>query len=316
MEAIFLSIKAIIPVFLIMTIGYGLRWRGVITEEYARISSKLVFCLFLPAMCFNSIYNNTVGAESYLRLIVFIVLAFSCFAILSFIFVPIFEKNRARIGVNIQGIFRSNSLLMGLPLAINFLGDSEIVATLVATAVILPFQNIYSIAAFSAFKDGVSSLRASIKRILADICKNLLIISIFAGFVLRSFRIQLPEALEFTISGLGSVATTLALFTLGSTFKVQSVKGNGRHILVICLFRLIIVPVIAICAAIKMGFAYSELFAVIVVFATPCGVSGYPLAVTQGADGELAGQYVIFTTVVAVATLFIFLTGLSWLGYL
>ena len=40
------------------------------------------------------------------------------------------------------------------------------------------------------------------------------------------------------------------------------------------------------------------------IYGTPVAAASYPMAQNMGGDGELAGQFVVISTVVAVGTLF------------
>ena len=43
-----------------------------------------------------------------------------------------------------------------------------------------------------------------------------------------------------------------------------------------------------------------------ILFAAPCAVASYPMAVAMGADGPLSGQLVVTTTLTSILTMFLF----------
>ncbi|MBQ2031644.1 MAG: AEC family transporter, partial [Lachnospiraceae bacterium] len=49
------SLNATLPVFLVIVIGWFLRKKGLLTEEFARVGDKLVFRVALPVMLFTEI---------------------------------------------------------------------------------------------------------------------------------------------------------------------------------------------------------------------------------------------------------------------
>ena len=69
-----------------------------------------------------------------------------------------------------------------------------------------------------------------------------------------------------------------------------------------------------VCIAYMMGFRGLELFLAMAIHATPLATSTYPMAQNMGGDGELAGQLVVFSTLISVATLFLWIFGMKTLG--
>ena len=148
-----------------------------------------------------------------------------------------------------------------------------------------------------------SNLLSHLKKTLAGICKNQLIIAIVAGIIFARFNVLLPVIVSDIITDLSGVATTLALISLGATFSFVDVLRNVKHIFWIGLGKLVVYPAAAILLAVWQGFTGPELVAVIAVFATPCGISGYSMAAATDNDDELAGQLVVVTSLAAVFTL-------------
>ena len=73
---------------------------------------------------------------------------------------------------------------------------------------------------------------------------------------------------------------------------------------------------ILVTLAYLIGLRGIELFLVVAVFGTPVASSSYPMAISMGGDGELAGQLVFISTVLAIVTLFIWILGMSVNGLL
>ena len=57
-------------------------------------------------------------------------------------------------------------------------------------------------------------------------------------------------------------------------------------------------------------------FLILVIFGTPVAVASYPMAVNMGGDGELAGQLVVVSTLLSLATIFLFIFCMAQLGLL
>ena len=58
MESLIISFNAIVPMFLIIAIGYTFKSIGWITPAEVKRFNKIVFHTFMSAMLFRSIYNS------------------------------------------------------------------------------------------------------------------------------------------------------------------------------------------------------------------------------------------------------------------
>ena len=75
-------------------------------------------------------------------------------------------------------------------------------------------------------------------------------------------------------------------------------------------------PVIMIPIVVSMGYRDSDLLAALLAYQTPIAVSSYIMAQQAGADDQLAGQLVVFSSAVSIATLFVTIFILKQMGYL
>ena len=303
MDILFLSVRVIAPIFGLILIGFIVKFKKILSENDAQKLNLLCFHIFLPALCFNSTYKTSAAAGDYWKLIAFITFVFCLMTFLVFLIVPRFEPNKYRKGVDVQGVYRSNALLMGLPMAINFFGPDGALPTVLSVGVILPFQNFFAVAALTHYISEDGNPLCHFKKTVVGIIKNPLIIGILLGLLFSAGGVYLPVLLEDMVSELAGVATTLALISLGATFSFGGMVRNLRHVFWIGAGKLILYPAAAILLAVALNFSGPELIAVIAVFATPCGISGYSMAAATENDCELAGQLVVATSMAAVVTL-------------
>ena len=86
-------------------------------EHSLNVTNNVAFKVFLPCLLFYNIYTTDIGSVFDPKLIMFASLSI----IISFTFllflIPKIEKDNSKIGVMIQGIFRSNFVLFGIPVA-------------------------------------------------------------------------------------------------------------------------------------------------------------------------------------------------------
>ena len=57
------SINAVLPVFLVMAVGYVLRVKGKVTEEFCNVANDINFKVTLPALLFMDMSNTDIRKE-------------------------------------------------------------------------------------------------------------------------------------------------------------------------------------------------------------------------------------------------------------
>ncbi len=91
----------------------------------------------------------------------------------------------------------------------------------------------------------------------------------------------------------------------------QAIGKNLRSLAIGVLGKTIIVPLLTIPIAVLCGFRGIELLSLTILFASPTAVSSYTMAEAAGHDGELAGQQVVFSSLVSLLTVFLWIFALK-----
>ena len=225
-------------------------------------------------------------------------------------------RERARRGALWQATFRSNFALIGLPIAEALFGAEGLMIAALLSAAVIPLYNILAVVALSVF--GESEGKVSVKGILLGILKNPLILSVAAGIVALairalfvragiSYRLSDTKPIYTVLTYLSNLSTPLALLVLGAQFKFSAVGALKREIIFGTLVRTVIVPLFGVGIAYLCfpGFNGAHYAAFVSVFASPVAVSSVPMAQEMGADVTLAGQLVVWTTLVSAFSVFI-----------
>ena len=294
--------KAVAPMFILIGIGMFVRRAGIVTREENRHFNRMVFLVFFSTMMFNNIYNAKLGEVFDGKLIAYTVTAIITMYFASIFAVTRFEKDRRKAGATIQAIFRSNYVIMGIPLTANIFGqesDAVAVATMMA-AVIVPLFNMLAVLLLEAFRGG----RVTPLEILKQLMKNPLLMGAVTGLIFNLSGLRLPGMLEDLVADMGAVGTPLALVILGISFDFSQIRKCGRDLVIAIIGRLLIVPGICLTCAALLGFRGPAFVAMVAAFATPCAVSSFVMAENMGSDGVLAGNAVILSSLLSCLTLF------------
>lgn len=330
------AVNAVVPVVLVVLLGYCLKRSGFLTKEFLKVGSKVSFHVAMPIMLFVNVYN----IESF-DMIQWDVVVYTT-AVLLLIFVlgmctAVWVTNdRKRKGAILQSTFRSNNAIVGLSLASVLGGQEAVAVAAVVSAFSLPVMNILAVIALTVYVNEDGSKKIDIWGILKKIAHNPLIIAIVLGMIcllIRGLQITYCGEVVFALnrqfkflynalSNIKSMASPFALFVLGGQFDFSSSRGMLKEIVTGTLWRVVLAPAIAVggAAALTFGgvlnFGVNEFPALIGVFGTPVAVSSAIMAGEMGNDEQLATQLVVWTSVCSIATMFITVCVLMAAGLL
>lgn len=269
-----------------------------------------VLSFFLPILLFFNIYQSDVKSSFNINLITFSVSSIVILFVVLCFLIPKIEKDNKKRGVMIQGIFRSNFVIFGMPIATSIYGEGNIGTTALLIAVIVPLFNLLSVISLELFRDGEINL----KKILKGIITNPLIIASAIGILFVTLNITLPTFIEKSVSDIAKIATPLSLILLGGSFSFSHIKEYLNHTIIIVFNKLIFVPLIFIPIAIKLGFRGIELLTILLIFAAPVAVSTFQMSKQMDGDSILAEQSIVFTCLFCIPTVFLWILTLKQLS--
>ena len=315
-DSLILSFRLVFPIFLLLALGFFVKKADILDAPSAKKLNKLIFEIFLPVSIFKNVYESELSEVFDKKLIIYGILSvICCFFILLFVVCKICKKEESR-GVLIQGIFRSNFLIFGVPVAESLFADGSLSGkAAVMVAIIVPVYNVLAVFCLEA----LSGKKSDVGKVVLNIIKNPLIIGSVCGFLglfLKQVGFFIPDILYGSVKQVASIATPLALVALGASLNFAAVKDNAAYIVWGVMAKLVIAPLVFITAGILIGFRDRELAILIAMYASPAAVSSYTMAQQMGADEQLAGHMVVFGTAFSVLTVFLWVTVLTHFGFI
>ncbi len=340
MDNLIFALNAILPIVLLMVLGYYLKRKNFLTEGFVKVANKVVFKVALPVSLFLNIYQIESLSSINWSVVLYSVCIIVSFFIISFILVMLFVKKDEQRGVIIQAFVRSNYAIVGTPLII-FMAAGNANAAAVGSIImlfIIPLTNVLAIIGLMIFIKAEGQKKVSPLDIAKKIITNPLIIGILTGFLFvltREFILPRNSAgalifsvqrdIQFLYTALkqiGSLATPLALIVLGADFEFSEVKSMLKEIVIGTLGRVVIAPVVGLGVAIilvqqgVLNFGVNEFPALIALFCAPAAVSSVAMAIEMDNDGKLAAQLVVWSTIFSAVSIFIAIFTFKSMGYL
>lgn len=305
-----ICLNAVLPLVIYLIIGVLLRRYEVVSEHEVRQFNRMVFIAFFPALMFENLYSAKISEAFEPKLIggacLFVMLVIA----VSWVFVTHIEKDDKSRGAMIQAIYRSNFVLMGLPIAINVYGKGNTAVTAALIMFVVPLYNVMAVIILEYFRGGKVSPLSMVKKIFT----NPIILGAIAAIIAMALHITLPHAVNSVVSSMSDATTPIAMILLGASFNVQSVKRDKRNLTIAVAGRLIVVPAVGLSIAAALGVRGVEFVSLIAMMAAPPAVSSFTMAEAMDSNGELAGNAVIFGTPLSCITLFLWLFLFKSLG--
>lgn len=301
MNIFIVCLEAVMPVFILLLIGYASRRSGLMTETDVRRFNTVSFRTFMPVMLFESIYSSDLESAVNPGLIAYCAVAVIVMLALCIGFVVLIEKDGMKRGVMIQGLYRSNFALVGIPVADALMRGGDISVVAVLLAVVVPIFNVAAV----LILEGFGGKKPDIKHVLADVLKNPLIIASALGILFLILDIKLPYILSTVVEEMAGVAGPLALFALGAFFRFDTLGKYKKELFIVCTGRLIAIPAIFLTGGFLLGFRGAEFAGLMALFASCSAIASFIMAEQMGGDSELAGDIVVATSLLCSFTLYI-----------
>ena len=306
------SLNVVVPVFVVMLLGYILKKREVITSGFLASGNKIVYYIGLPALLFRGVYTADIGELIDARFITFTVIASVAAFFIIWGVSAIFLKEKTVLASFAQGAYRGSFALLGTPLIINLAGDAGMARAALVMVFVVPFFNVFSILALAP----CTGEKLGILKIIWAVIKNPSNVMIAAGILLAVFGIPLPVMVNGAINTTANLATPLALLCLGGGMTFHGFDAKFKYAMIGSVIKVAVMPLVFIVLAVVFGFRDYDLAVIVMLFGVPSAVVGYAMAAQMGGDTYIAGTIVVFSTIMSAVTLTAFIYVLRAMGLL
>lgn len=315
MNVFLTSISSIIPIVVIIILGYVLQVRGWFAGDFGDNLSKLIMNVALPASIFVSVlkYLTLDKLVSLSGGLLYTFGAFILTYIVAYIVVKVFKVPAGRRGTVINTFVNANTIFIGLPLNVALFGDNA-----------LPYFLIYYITnTISTWTLGVYIMTSDSESGKSEVAakfdwKRLLpapLVGFLVALVFLVLRIPVPSFATSTLTYIGDIVTPLSLIYIGIVLAkagLNSIRFD-KDTIVTLIGRFVVAPAImfALLYLVGKGLPSDEVKTFIVQSAAPA-LAVLPILASQGdGDVEFATNVVTISTVLFVVVIPVVVTLLG-----
>ncbi len=317
MKEILFSLNIVLPMAILLGMGYLFRKSGLFSPEFIQSGSKLCFYVLLSCSLFKNLYDSVLSSLP-VRMILFTVISILCLFLFGILFAKAISSQRNQIGVLIQGVTRSNFAYIGIPLSTMMFTESALVSATsqeisILSIFVIPLFNILAVSALTYY--GESKEEGSLlARTLRNLLRNPCILSIIAGLSVLLFRMLVPQSafllrdhlpfLYKVIGYLASMSTPLALMIVGAGLNFSHSAHNSSKLYATVFVKNLLFPgLVMLTAYLLKGFTPVDYAVMVSVFASPTAVASAVMAGEMGGDRDLANEIVVYTTIFSIISL-------------
>ncbi|MDO4493978.1 MAG: AEC family transporter [Clostridia bacterium] len=296
-------LNAILPLYLMVGAGIILRYALGTGAAEARIVNRVCFYVFLPCMLFKNAYEADFAGIGSPWLYVWSVAGFVLTGIFGILYAKKTVPDLAKAAAFAHSAIRKNTSLLGIPLALRYLGEDKALPAILMTTVLLPCMNIYGIVELSYFMNAGKSKKKALLGVAKGFATNPLIIALVLGFAANFLKVPVPDFLFSTVKGLAQAASPCAMVAIGMGFTFAGLRRNGKLVFQATFINIVLQPLFIVGIGVLLGFRGMDLTVLFLAWVVPCAANSAVISQSMGADGELSGEIVMTTTAFSMITI-------------
>ncbi|MFJ4815009.1 AEC family transporter [Streptomyces sp. NPDC088801] len=296
-----LTVKALVPIVLLIALGYALR-RSMITDEgFWSAAERLGYRVLLPALFLHSLATADTDDLPAGALAGTLIVATVAVAALVIACKPLMRLDGDAFTSVFQGSIRFNNYI-GVTIAAGLFGAKGVAFAAVCNAVIVPTVNVLCVLVFARF----GTARLHFAGIVKQLATNPLILACAGGVLLHTLGLRLPPGIEPALQALGAASMPLGLLCIGAALRFGTARSWMAPILTSSSAKFALMPAATYLAAQLFGLGSHALIVAVLFQALPTASSSYIMARQLGGDAPLmagitATQTLLGTAAVPVA---------------
>jgi malonate transporter len=298
---------ALAPIFGLILIGFVIRRKQLLAEEFWIPCERLNYFLFFPCLLFGQIATARLDGVSLAAIAASLLGGVAVGALALYGARALRPQPGPIFSSVLQGALRPNTYV-GVAAAATLFGKPGVTAVAVAIAVTIPVLNVASILILSIYGD---QGRPPLGRLARTVLTNPVILSVLAGAAANRLHLQPTGAVASLLSTLGSASLPLGLLAVGAGLEWQDWRTVRRPVLESTLVKLAVAPLATYALGRAVGLGGVMLSTAVLFNALPCTPSAYIMARLLGGDHRVSAAIISVQTGLAALSLPLVLLLLS-----
>jgi hypothetical protein len=295
-------LENLFPIFALMAAGKLLRHWNFTTEAFLRVSDRLVYFIFFPAMLFWKIGSAPPDLSGEGAFYAAAILALAAVYLLSTTYIIVGNVDSYQAGSFSQSCYRINTFI-GVAVVMSTLGEEGVRRFGILIGLFVPVINVLSVSTLIWFGGKRVALRAQISQTARALLANPLVLGCVGGMLYGQLVGRFPGFIDNTLRLASYVTLPLALLSIGSMLTLGGLRTHLRLALAAALFKLLVLPAIGFMCLRVLGVDGPSFQIGMIFFALPTSSAIYILSSQLNSDPELASAAIALSTLLSFFSL-------------
>ncbi len=293
----------ILPIFILILLGVffvnvklaKIEWVSILNDYIVRIGFPALIIMSLSKLQWNVQLHGTL-------ILVNTILVFSCFVAV-LIVGKVFKLSAKLKRTLFIATAYGNVAYLGIPVIVGLLGAEAQPEAALITACYLFW--IFSVG--MVYLEYSKSGEVKIKKVVMQLLKTPLIVSVYIGMFFMFFHISLPPVIAKSFEMIALSVTPVILFSLG-IFIGSSVIGNVNEwipVILLVVIMLFVKPALLYLGLIGANLQIQSYQITILEAAMPMAVTPFALATEFDLDAKFLARGIVLSTALSMGTLYL-----------
>jgi predicted permease len=300
-------VAALLPVFLLIVLGFVLRRRMFPAPEFWSGLERLVYYVLFPALLIDTLARAKFGSVPLAGVGGALALAVVVISALCLALRPLLARRLAVDGPAFTSLFQGATrwqTFVALSVCGNLYGDNGVALASVAMVAMIPLLNILAVWVLTTY---AREEKLNLRKLFGALIRNPLLVDSAIGIALNLAGIPLPGWVHEFLDSLGRCSLAIGLLVIGAGLQFETLRRPLPVAWLTVALKLIVMPVVAIGLALAFRLSGPALAVVAICSAVPSASNGYILARQMGGDAPLLAQILVMQTLLAMATMPLFI---------
>jgi malonate transporter and related proteins len=297
------AFESLLPIFALIFLGFGLRWKGIIAEELWRGVELLGYWVFFPALLSETLIRADLRSLPISGVTLTMALTFFTMAGGILLARKAIMENFALAGPSFSSVFQNSTRWNGfiaLPILQKLYGDTGVALVAVVMGVLVPLANF---AAVYVVAQNASGQKLSTAQTLFLVFRNPFIWATAIGLLINFLQVPIYEPVMSGLHTLGGAAIGTGLLMVGAGLRMEEAARPSPAIWLGTGLKLFGTPILVMLWSLVTGLDGVAFVACITCAAVPTAMSAYVLARQMGGDAALVASTVTVQTAVSFVSI-------------
>jgi len=305
-----LILNSVAPVFVLIGLGAVLKRSGLTDDAFIKISDKLVYYIFFPALLFWKIGRPTASGVMDWDLTLAVLCSVFAVFVMSLASVKLLGLTTHEVGSFSQSCYRFNTYI-GMGVALAALGEDGVRQFAVLIGVLIPFINVLAVSTLIWFSEESYSPSRKALVLGRALISNPLIIACLAGVFYSKLNMEFPVFVDNTLAMMSFLALPLALLSIGGSLTLSSLGGHLCKASAAAAFKLVLLPLVGYCFLKAFDVSDGAFGLALIYFALPTSAANYILSAQLDSDVDLATAAIVLSTLLSIGSLSVTMIALQ-----